>query len=117
MKNSHDPEPPVNDLAEEAIAAVLRAEREARQSIERAQIEAGQVAERARSSARNVAERTERRIRSVVIAFERELAGRLAEIDAEATAIARPHELTTDELAALDRAVHALARALTGAQP
>ena len=38
-------------------------------------------------------------------AFERELADRLAEIDVESASIARPHELTADEIAALDRAV------------
>lgn len=108
---------PVNDPAEEAMAAVLRAEREAHEATGRARIEARQIAEAARSSARSVAERTERRIRSVVGAFERELTGRLAEIDLEAAAIAQPHALSADEVSALERAVRALAQELTGARP
>ena len=100
--------------ADEAIARVLRAERDAQAVIARTRSEAGRMAEAARADARAVAERTERRIRSVVSAFERELAERLAEIDAEATAMAQPHTLTADELAALERAVRQLARELTG---
>lgn len=107
----------VDDRAEEAIATVLRAEGEAHQAVERAQVEADRLAEYARSSARSVAERTERRIRAVVGAFERELASRLAEVDAEAARIATPHEPGATELAALDRAVSALARELIGAGP
>jgi HAMP domain-containing protein len=99
------PERSVNDLAEDAIATALRAEREAGESIERTRVEAVHIAERARSSARSVVERT-----------ERALAQRLAEIDAEAALIAKPHELTADELSALDRAVRALAQELTGAR-
>lgn len=102
--------------AEDAIATVLRAEREARQAIEGAQVEATHVAEGARADARRVAERTERRIRAVVAAFERELADRLAEIDAEAALIARPHVLAADEIAALDRAVRTIAQELTGGE-
>jgi HAMP domain-containing protein len=117
MTKPNDPQRRVDDPAEEAIATVLRAEREAHQAVERSQVEAGQLAENARSSARSVADRTERRVRVVVGAFERELAHRLAEIDAEAARIATPHELTASELGALERAVNALARELTGARP
>jgi HAMP domain-containing protein len=53
----------------------------------------------------------------VVGAFERELAQRLAEIDAAAAAIAQPHELSADEMSTLARAVRAMARELTGARP
>ncbi len=107
----------VDDPAEGAIAAVLRAEREARQAVQRVQVEAVEIAESARASARSVADRTERRVRAVVGAFERELACRLAEIDAEAARVATPHELTAVELHALDDAVSALARELAGARP
>ena len=105
----------MNDPAEAAIATVLRAEREAREAVERSRVEANRMGELARSSARAVAERTERRIRAVVGAFERELAQRLGEIDADAALAAKPHELSADERAALERAVGALARELTGA--
>ena len=111
------PERPVSDPAEEAMATVLRAEREAREAIERTRIEADRMAEAARSRARAVAERTERRIRSVVGAFESELAQRLAEIDAQAAAITQPHRLSADELSALQHAVRALAHELAGARP
>jgi len=106
-----------NDPAEQAIAIVLRAERDARASIERTQHEAGQIAEAARANARAVGERTERRIRAVVGAFERELAERLTEIEAQAAASAQPHPLRNDELAALGRAVDGLAQVLIGARP
>jgi cell division septum initiation protein DivIVA len=105
------------DPAEDAMAKVLRAEREARDAVERSKVEAGQLAEASRSSARAVAERTERRIRAAVNAFERELAQRLGEIDAEAALIAAPHALGADELAALGRAVRAIARELAGVRP
>lgn len=109
--------PAAGNTAEDAIATVLRAEREAREAIERTQVEATHVAERARADARSISERTERRIRAVVAAFEHELADRLAGLDAEAALIARPHALDANELAALDRAVSAIARELTGARP
>jgi hypothetical protein len=117
MSKLNAPDRPADNPAEDAIATVLRAEREAREAVERTQLEATHLAEQARADARSVAERTERRIRAVVGAFERELADRLAELDAEAALIARPHELSADELSALDRAVQAIARELTGAQP
>jgi len=117
MAKQSAPERSTSDPAEQAMAAVLRAEREAHEATARARIEARQMAEAARSSARSVAERTERRIRSVVGAFERELTGRLAEIELEAAAIAQPHALSADEVSALERAVRALAQELTGARP
>lgn len=104
-----------NDTAEAAIARVLGAEREAHEALEQARLEVNRIAENARLAARSVTERTERRIRAVVGAFERELAARLAEIDAEAVRLANPRPLTPDELAALLRAVQALARELIGA--
>ena len=90
-----------NDAAEAAIARVLGAEREAREAIEQARLQVDPIVERARLDARALDERTARRIRAVVDAFERELAERLAEIDA----------------AALQRAVRALAAELITAPP
>lgn len=103
--------------ADEAIATVLRAETDARAAITRAHAEAAHIAEAARAQARALAERTERRIRRVTAAFEQERAERLAELGAEAAAVAVSQVLTPDELARLDRAVHALARELTGGAP
>lgn len=116
MQMAHPNAPPgsTDDSADRAIAAVLQAETEAREAIARSQAESAHIAETARARARALAERTEQRIRAVVAAFERERAARLAQIDAEAAAITRPQLPTADELAALDRAVSALARELTG---
>lgn len=75
------------------------------------------MAEDARSEARRLNERTEQRIRAVQAAFERELARRLAAIEADAATLTQPHALREDELAALEQAVHALAQELTGAPP
>jgi vacuolar-type H+-ATPase subunit H len=107
----------VDDDADQAIGTVLRAEADARESIARCQAESTHIAEAARAQARALAERTERRIRAVVAAFERERAARLAEIDAEASAIHQPQVLAADALAALEQAVQALARELTGGPP
>lgn len=117
MANPNVPSHATDGGADQAIATVLRAETEAREAIARSQAESAHVAEAARAQARVLAERTERRIRAVVAAFERERAQRLGEIDAEAAAVARPQVLTADELAALERAVQALARELTGGPP
>jgi hypothetical protein len=114
MVNPLMPDHPVGNSADEAIALVLRAEREAQSAIARTRAEAGMVADAARAEARAVAERTERRIRSVVSAFEHELAERLAEIDAESVRMAQVHTLTAEEITALERAVRKLARQLTG---
>jgi F-type H+-transporting ATPase subunit b len=108
------PERAAEGSADEAIARVLRAEREAQSAIAHTRAEAGKVAEAARAEARAVAERAERRIRRVASAFERDLTRRLAEIDAESTLMTQAHTLTTDEIAALERAVRRLAAELTG---
>jgi hypothetical protein len=106
-----------NDAAEAAIARVLAAEREAREAVEQARLEVDRIAERARLADRAVAERTERRIRAVVGAFERELAERLAELEAAAVQVAHPQPLSPDEMASLQRAVRALAGELIKAPP
>jgi hypothetical protein len=106
-----------NELAEAAIVRVLAGEREARTAVERALLDVHRIAEAARAEVRALTERTERRIRKVVGAFERELAARVAEVDAEAERLDSPQPLTPDELVALRQAVGALARGLTGAAP
>lgn len=106
-----------NDAAEAAIARVLGAEREAREAIEEARLEVDPIVERARLDARALDERTARRIRAVVDAFERELAQRLAEIEAAAEQATRPQPFSDEETAALQRAVRALAAELITAPP
>lgn len=106
-----------NDAAEAAIARVLAAEREARDAIEQARLQVDPIVERARLDARALDERTARRIRAVVDAFERELAERLAEIEAAAEQAARPQPFSEAETVALRRAVRALAAELVTAPP
>jgi len=117
MARIHAPQHAASDAAEQAIASVLRAEQDARLAIDAARAEATKLAEAARADARTLTDRTERRIRADTGAFERELGARLAVIDAEARAAARPHQLTDEERAALRRAVVRLARELIGAAP
>ena len=107
----------LNDAAQAAIAEVLAAERDARDAIGRARLEVNGIAEAARAAARALAERTERRVRTVADAFERQLGRRLAEIDAEATQLDIAQPLGGDEIAALQRAVRALAHDLIGVRP
>jgi hypothetical protein len=106
-----------NDAAEAAIARVLAAERARREAVAQARLEAGRIAETGRLAEHSLAERTERRIRAVVGAFERDLAERLAEIEAEAAQVAQPQPIRPGELASLQRAVRALAGELIEAPP
>ncbi len=106
-----------NAAADAAIARVLGAEREARRSIEQARAETDEIAEQARRSARATGERVERRMRCVTDAFERDIAARLAEIDAEGAALDEASPLTAGERTLLQDAVAALARHLAGGPP
>lgn len=111
---AHAPRHPIDDSADAAIAKVLCAEAAAGDAIARCETEAQQIAERARARIRALTDRTDRRIRAVVSAFERKRAARLAEIEAEARAMAGPPVLSPDALAGLERAVGALACELSG---
>lgn len=111
------PDHVARDAADTAITTVLAAERAARDEVERAQREAQAAAEHARAAARALADRTERRIRLVVAAFDTDLARRLAEVEAQALRFAQPHRLEKAETAALDDAIAALVRELTGGRP
>jgi hypothetical protein len=104
-----------NAGAETAMARVLAAERDARASIEQARAEVHEIAESARGAVRRLGERTEHRIRHVVAAFERDLAARLAEIDAESARLEMPQPIGDDDRALLQHAVDDLSRQLVGA--
>jgi hypothetical protein len=106
-----------NDAADAAIARVLVAEREAGEAIEQARLQVDGIVERARRDVRALDERTARRIRTVVDAFEREVAERLAEIEAAAERATRPQPFSDDETQTLHRAVRALAAELITAPP
>ena len=107
----------LNDAVQAAIAEVLAAERDARDAIGRARLEVNHIDEAARAAARSVAEHTERRVRAVAHAFEHQLVRQLAAIDAQASLLDVAQPLASEETAALERAVRALARKLIGAQP
>ncbi|HEY2188951.1 MAG TPA: hypothetical protein VGH48_10355 [Caldimonas sp.] len=106
-----------NSAAEVAVARVLSVEREARGAIARAQVDASHIAEEARAAARRLSERTEQRVRCIVAAFERDLAARVAAIDAETAKLDVPQPVRPEDRARLERAVVALARQLAGATP
>ena len=103
--------------AERAIARTLAAERAAREAVAEARLEVERIVERARMDARAVEARTERRVLAVIGAFERQLAARLARIDAAVEQVARDHRFTDEERAALERVVAAVARELIAAPP
>jgi len=106
-----------DDAAEAAIARVLGAERDARASIEQAHADVHHIAESARTAVRGLGDRTEHRIRRVVDAFERELAARLAEIEAEAARLESSPPISAGEREALQRALTLLSRQIIGALP
>lgn len=108
------PFPSAATTADEAIACVLRQEREAHEAIEAAQVQALHLAEAARAEARAIAARAERRSRRITEAFDREAQARTAALDAEAAAMARDHVLSAQDRARLAQAVQALATELTG---
>ena len=106
-----------NDAAEAAIARVLNAERAAREAVAQARQEVDGIVERARLDARALDARTERRVRAVIGAFERDLAERLARIQAATEQAARAQPFSADDDAALRRAVRAVAEELVAAPP
>lgn len=103
--------------ADEAIAAVLQAERDAAAAIQRAQDDAAALAEAARCQARAVGERCERRLRAVVAAFESERQRRTQALDAQAADPAGPPLASADQRAAVAAAVAAVALQLTAGPP
>ena len=106
-----------NETAEAAIARVLLLERAAREAVAQARLEVERIVEGARLDARSLDARTERRVRAVIAAFERELAERLARIEAAAEQVAHVQPFSDDEQAALRRAVQAVAEELIAAPP
>jgi hypothetical protein len=106
-----------SDAADAAIARVLAAEQQAQQSIAQTRASVAQIAEAARAAAATEVDRAERRSRRIGAAFERDLAARLADIDAEAARLTQLHHLQAAELERLQHEVRALARALVGTQP
>jgi len=95
------------------MARVLQAERDAREAIAQARDAATHIAEAARAQARAVAERRRDRLARVHAQVDRQLHDRLAAIAAEAQALPVHDDPEAAALARLERAVDALAAALT----
>jgi hypothetical protein len=106
-----------NEAAEAAISRVLLAERAAREAVAEARREVERIVERGRLDARALDARTERRVHAVIEAFERDVAGRLATIEAAAEQVAHARPFSDGEHAALQRAVRAVAEELIAAPP
>jgi F0F1-type ATP synthase membrane subunit b/b' len=96
-----------------AMARVLQAERDARAAVAQAQQEAMNIAEAARAEARAVAERRRERLARVHARVEQQLQSALAAIGAEAQALPVRDDPDAAARERLERAVDALAQALT----
>lgn len=113
VSRTHAP-PPSQVAVEAAIARVLAAEADARIAVEDARDAAEARAEAVRAASRSIAQRTLSRIASVRTEFDRRIAARVAELNAEAEALAGAPTPSPAELAALERALAALATEITG---
>jgi hypothetical protein len=108
---------PVDGTAEVAIGRVLAAEREARDAVQACRQAAEAITAQAQIASRRIAERCERRLANARGGFERSGAAAVAALDADAQQMAIPQQLSAREIAAIDRAVRALAEELTGNAP
>jgi hypothetical protein len=106
-----------NDAVEAAISRVLESEVSARAAVAGARTEATEIAERARESARRLALHTDRRIHRIRAAFAATTTAEVEGLEAQAAALSVDTELTPVEVARVEAAVAALARALTEAAP
>lgn len=113
VSRTHAP-PPSQVAVEAAIARVLAAESGARVAVQEARDAAAARAEAARAAARSIGQRTLSRIATVRTEFDRRIAAEVAELNAEAEALAGAPTLSPAELAALERALAALAAEITG---
>jgi hypothetical protein len=108
---------PSGDAVEAAIMRVLAAEATARDAIARSRDEAAAIAEQAREKARALRLVTDRRIGRLRAAFDARCTAEVAALEDEAAALAAPHDPSPAEVAGIERAVAALARALTESIP
>ena len=108
---------PLDSAAEAAIGRVLAAEREARDAVQACRQAAEAITAQAQLAARRIAECCERRLANARGGFERSVAGAVAALDADAQQMEISRQLSAQEIAAIDRAVLALAEELTGNAP
>jgi len=114
---SDDLNPLRNDAVEAAISRVLESEVAARAAVTEAHAMATEIAERARDTARRLAVHTDRRIHRIRAAFATVTTAEVERLDAQAVALGVAAALTPTEVARVEAAVAALARALTEAPP
>ena len=110
----YNPKLQSNDAVEAAISRVLAAENAARDAVVRARREAADLAEQAREMTRRLGLHTDRRLRAVRAAFDARGMAEVAALEDQAAALDAAHEVTPAEVARVERAVAALARAMTG---
>lgn len=103
-----------NDAVEAAITHVLTAEVEARNAVARARGEAAAIAEQAREAARRLGVHTDGRIHAVRARFDARATAEVGALEAQAAALGAAHDLTPAEVSRVERAVAALASAMTG---
>ena len=103
-----------DDAVEAAIVSVLDAEKAARADIVRARGDATVIAEEAREQVRCLVLRADRRIRMVRAAFAASVASEVAALESEAALLDVVHDLTSAEVLQVEKAVAALAGAMTG---
>jgi hypothetical protein len=106
-----------NDAVEAAITRVLESEVAARAAVTAARAQATEIAEGAREAARRRALHTDRRIRRIRAAFATKTTAEVDNLEAQAAALGVTTALTPAEVAQVDAAVAALARALTETSP
>ena len=114
---SDDLNPLRNDAVEAAISRVLESEVAARAAVSGARAQATEIAERARETVRRLALHTDRRIHRIREAFATTTNAEVEQLDAQAAALGVAAALTPAEVARVEAAVAALARALTEAPP
>jgi hypothetical protein len=109
--------PPLDGAAEAAIGRVLAAEREARDAVQACRHASEAITVQAQLAARRITERCEQRLANARVALERSVAAAVAALDADTPQMEIPQQLSAEEIAAIDRAVRALAEELTGNAP
>ena len=108
---------PPDDAVEAAIMRVLEAEAAARDAIARARVQAADIAEQARQATRALRLVTDRRMGRMRAAFDARCTTEVAALEAEAATLAAAHALSPADVARIERAVAALAHALTEVVP
>jgi hypothetical protein len=106
--------PPLDAAAEAAIGKVLAAEREARDAVQACRHASEAITTQAQLAARRITERCERRLANARVALEQSVAATVAALDADAPQMEIPQQFSAEEIAAINRAVQALAEELTG---